>query len=464
MARRISQALFDLKAIGTRLPHTRLVSRELDWWADHDDQLYGTVFIDTTDQDYGWILLARDKVGRFRCTQLDCSYPSQRLAEAHLRTAIAHKSRDPNFTGLDEQGDEPRKPLDLFATSSRFDDNRLHPYFKVLRDSPAREPAREVFRAISPWLVSSDPHLVSELQESQFDQRLWEIYLWAMLRDQGYDVKHTEAPDLIARSPWFNFSIEATTIAPSTSGALANHPNPSTPEEMAEFLSDYMPMKFGSPLISKVNKTDAAGKHYWERGDAVGLPFVIAIADFHKTADDHNLASMTYSQGGLYVYLFGNRVIAETVDGKLIIRNEPVTEHTYGGKTVPSGFFDQPGVENVAAVLFSNAGTLSKFDRIGVMAGFIPEKHKYMRVGQRFDPTPDALVGVPFAEDVSSPAYEEHWGDEVQIFHNPNAKTPLPREAFPDAAHFMYENGELISFDRPGRVLGSMTHILRIKD
>ena len=37
---------------------------------------------------------------------------------------------------------------------------------------------------------------------------------------------------------------------------------------------------------------------------------------------------------------------------------------------MPSGFFDEPGAANVSAVIFSNAGTLSKFDRMGIIAGF----------------------------------------------------------------------------------------------
>jgi hypothetical protein len=41
-----------------------------------------------------------------------------------------------------------------------------------------------------------------------------------------------------------------------------------------------------------------------------------------------------------------------------------------GQKVIPSGFFDLPGPENVSAVLFSNSGTISKFNRMGVVAGF----------------------------------------------------------------------------------------------
>lgn len=223
------------------------------------------------------------------------------------------------------------------------------------------------------------------------------------------------------------------------------------------FLADYMPMKFGGPLTAKLYKLDAQGKHYWEKAGVEDLPFVLAIADFHKEGDGQAPASMTYSQGGLYTYLYGLRLSAEMVDGRQSFRYEPVAEHRYNGKVVPSGFFNLPGAENVSAVLFSNAGTIAKFDQIGVLAGFAPEKHKYYRIGHLFDPDPDAMVGIPFKVDVSDPAYNEYWGDEVQVFHNPRALRPLPPQALPDAAHIRFSDGKLLADALPGRVLSSMT-------
>ena len=58
------------------------------------------------------------------------------------------------------------------------------------------------------------------------------------------------------------------------------------------------------------------------------------------------------------------------VDGKLVITNRDLKSHTFKGKTIESGFFSLPDAENVSAVVFSNAGTLAKFDRIGVLAGY----------------------------------------------------------------------------------------------
>jgi hypothetical protein len=330
-------------------------------------------------------------------------------------------------------------------------------FYRELRDRPARLPARKVLEAISPWLITSDPHLVKEFQESQFDQRLWEIYLWAMFRDQGYDVAHRVAPDLKVTSPWFAFSVEATTVGPSISGPLVEHPKPKTPEELSAFLADYMPMKFGGPLTTKLYKRDAHGLHYWEKPGVEDLPFVLAIADFHKEGGEQGPASMTYSQGGLYTYLYGLRLGAELVEGRAQFRYDPVTEHEYNGKKISSGFFNLPGSEHVSAVLFSNAGTIAKFDRLGVLAGFAPALHRYFRIGYVFDPDPDAIIGRPFKVEITNPDYDEYWADEVQVFHNPRALRPLPPEALPDAAHIWFRDGKLFADAMPGRVIASMT-------
>lgn len=104
-----------------------------------------------------------------------------------------------------------------------------------------------------------------------------------------------EAPDFRCKGPGIDFCVEATTVGPSTSGVLAEHPNPKTPEERLAFLENYMPMKFGSALSAKLNKTNAAGLHYWEMEEARNKPFAIAIADFHGTQAQFESSTMTFT-------------------------------------------------------------------------------------------------------------------------------------------------------------------------
>lgn len=446
LSKRISFARFNLYTLGTRFSMARVMAEELSFWADENEKLIGFVFRDTTDDDFGWQILARDRVGRFRCVKVEASLKNESYATVGLRIAIAETLRNDDISALGIQGDEPNTPTDVLRVPEGSDPSKFHPYFRELYERPGRVPARAVVREIGPWLAPADPHFVKEFQFQQFDQRLWELYLWACFRELGFDIEQPEAPDFICSAPGIEFAVEATTVAPSQSGPLASHPEPSTKEEMERFLADYMPMKFGTPLTNKLNKVDKEGLHYWERDGTKDKPFVIAVADFHKQAERHRLGSMTYTQSALWPYLYGHRVEWKMVEG--VLNTSPVKNptHKYGTKEVPSGFFDLPGAENISAVLFSNAGTLAKFDRMGVAAGFPAPKHRYFRVGSRFNPDPNATIGLPFNEDVSDPNYQEGWSDELQIFHNPNARIPLSHDWLSGLTQFYFDpNGEQIS-------------------
>jgi hypothetical protein len=373
-------------------------------------------------------------------------------------------SRTADLAELGIQGDESNAAIDLLTVLPGTRPDQLHPYFRELIERPGRAPARAVLREIGPWLTAADPHFVREFQRHQFDQRLWELYLWAAFREGGYDVAHGEAPDFRVSAPGAAFAVEATTVAPSKDGALAHHPNPQTPEEIAAFLADYMPIKYGNSLTKKLNRRSAAGKAYWDEDGVAGLPFVIAVADFHKAATKDEPGSMTYTQSAIWSYLYGFTTEWEMVDGKLVIRRRDLASHTFNGKTIESGFFSLPGAENVSAVLFSNAGTLAKFDRIGVLAGYGPPSHKYLRMGVRYDPNPNAYMGKYFVEEVGADGYCEGWADELQVFHNPKALRPLPKESFGILNQHFFENGEMVTYCGANAVLSSYTMILHAQD
>jgi hypothetical protein len=347
---------------------------------------------------------------------------SERWAEAGLRVKIADVSRTADLAELGIQGDESNPAVDLLTVLPGTRPDQLHPYFRELIERPGRAPARAVLREIGPWLTAADPHFVREFQRHQFDQRLWELYLWAAFREGGYDVAHGEAPDFRVRAPGVAFAVEATTVAPSKDGVLAQHPNPQTPEELAAFLADYMPIKYGNSLTKKLNRRSSAGKAYWEEDGAAGLPFVIAVADFHKPASEDGPGSMTYTQSAIWSYLYGFTTDWEMVDGKLVISRRDLASHTFKGKTIESGVFSLPGAENVSAVLFSNAGTLAKFDRVGVLAGYGPPNHRYLRMGFRYDPDPNAYVGKRFVEEVGADVRRERLpnrrrNESFEFFH-----------------------------------------------
>ncbi len=462
-SRPIKRARFNAFTIGTRFSGTHYISEELSWWTSNDERLLGVVNKDLVDNDFGWVLLARDRIGRFRCVLVKVSYSSPRRAEDALLSEIKRVIETGEVETIGIQADETNTPIELLRLPTDCDPSTLHPYFRELLERPARAPARAIIREIGPWLTPNDPHLVQEFQNRGFDQRLWEIYLWAAFREFGLDVEQYEAPDFRCVGPDIDFTVEATTVSPTTKGALAEHPNPKTIEDTAKFLDGYMPIKFGSALCSKLTKKNAQGKHYWEREISFDKPFVLAIADFHKPATENEPGSMTYTQSALWQYLYGHRVHWRFEGDTLIMERRDIGTHTYASKKVPSGFFDHPLSKNVSAVIFSNAGTIAKFDRMGVVAGFAAPGVKYLRVGLKADPDPNAVMGIPFSADIEAPDYEEHWTDELQIFHNPGATRPLPFDWLPGAVHHFEKDGLLQSFTPTDAVLSSITCLINVE-
>lgn len=457
----ISRARFNLYSIGTRLARSAGLCEEMAWWALNDESLIGMVGRDTVDDDYLWMILARDRNGRFRCASLDCSISTREKAEADLKVALFEAAKRGDIEEFGAQGDETNHPIDLFELPLDHDPEKLHPYFRLLLEDDSKAPAKAVLKELGPWLTPSDPHLVGEFQGNGFDQRLWEFYLWATFKEFFLDVEQLEAPDFLCTAPGIGFTVEATTVGPSNTGALADHPNPQNEEEREKFLADYMPMKFGSALTGKLNKKNRQGEHYWEREKAKGLPFTIAIADFHKAAGPKEPASMVYTQSALWQYLYGKRVRITEEGGIVAVKEVDVEKHVYNGKEIPSGFFDLENAENVSAVIFSNAGTIAKFDRMGTQAGFAKEGYTYYRHGLMINPDPDATMGIPFVSHVNADDYEEWWTQEVIVFHNPNAKIPLPPEFLLGASHYLFKEDDLLSIVPNDAVLNSITMIMK---
>jgi hypothetical protein len=423
--------------------------REL-WESDAEDRfaILSTVADGTTHV----MLMVRDAAGRFTpagAVRQFATIRGARNAVSAILGAPADELVDVGFAGTD-----------LFTPVAPA--ASLHSYFRRLGIVPHAKPAQRVLAEIAPWIRSGDPHFVREFQTHGFDQRLWEIYLWACFREAGFEVEQLEHPDfLLSKKATPLFSVEATTAAASQAGVLADHPNPNTQKEMAAFLRNYMPMKFGGALTAKLNRRfDKLG--YWDLPKVEGLPFVLATADFHVAASRLEPGSMVYSQSALPLYLYGMEYSAEhDAGGELQIGYQKLITHSFKSKKIESGFFDLPEAENVSAVLFSNAGTISKFTRMGVVAGFGGEAFTYIRKGFVVDPDPNAAVGRPFAVNIADPNYREGWGDELQVFHNPRALRPLDHGLLPAATHHRWEEGQIVSYSQALSVLTSITHNIR---
>ena len=152
------------------------------------------------------------------------------------------------------QGGKPRRTLDLFlpiVTTSRLSDA-----FVRLTSAEGFSPARELILAMMPYYEDVDGNFVEQFQSSAFDARFWELYLFALLTEQGFAFDRSyAAPDFLCEGVVQDIFVEAVTVNPSCSGNVVTEPPvPIGREEISEYLKHYMPIKWGSALTSKLKK------------------------------------------------------------------------------------------------------------------------------------------------------------------------------------------------------------------
>lgn len=310
-----------------------------------------------------------------------------------------------------------------------------HPSFVGLRTQGTSEPARWMMEQVFEKFVDCDGNFVQQFQSSGFDSRCFELYLFAYLYFSGFEVEQAHpSPDFVVTREGITTCIEATTVNPPTAGVLAELGKKivdlSGPE-LAEYRRHELPLRFGSPLFSKLQK------RYWEIPHCKERPFVLAIQAFH---DDNALA---LSDSALTSYLYGvTHSSSFDSQGSLEIDFEKIYSHVVGEKEVPSSFFGQPDSEHVSAVMFTNAGTYAKFTRMGYQCGIGADTLAISRVGYCFNRLPDARDATYFSYDLDEPPLVESWGQGLVVLHNPNCLHPLPITYFPHSAQTVFEDGK----------------------
>ena len=327
-------------------------------------------------------------------------------------------------------------PVDFFAPV--VSKEKQHQSFGVLL-SDRYSPGRELIRELMHHFTDVDGNFVEQFQSTGFDSRLWELYLFALLAELAYglDGEHA-APDFHCIGLRGNFFVEATTVNPSETLPVIGKAN------IEEYVAHYVPVKYGSALFSKLKK------RYWELPHVADHPLVFAIQDFHSPQ------SMVWSNPALVEYLYGIRQTAKP-DGTLGVVSQIIDKYEWQGKVIPAGYFLQPATEHISAVLANPSGTITKFNRMGYLAGFGNRSIKMLRRGLCYKGN---VHHEPFTAEVHAQEYSETWCEGVSIYHNPNARIPLPEYTFPGAAHHTARDGRILSNTPPFFPIGSNTIIL----
>jgi hypothetical protein len=445
----ISRVRFEALAAYCRQPLALIAAEEVRWMQANDEAVLVVVIRDVLDGDYSAMLLARDLRERYRWVEMTKFFPTVEEAMAAAPARVEKVLAD--FDKERAQGDEKGKPVDFFTPVVA--EQKLNRDFATVTSLEGYSPAVELMKPMMRWSEDADGNFVEQFQTVGFDTRLWELYLFAALVEAGYIFDKTFAmPDFCARNAFGELCVEATTVNPTRTpaGELVPPPPQETQQQIEAFQRQYMPIRYAGPLTTKL------GKKYWEKEHVKGRPLAFAIQDFHAPN------SMVTSRTALPIYLYGMVWDWEkSAGGKLVILPRRVEQHAWGQKTVQSGFFSLPGSENVSAVIANASATISKFNRMGALAGFGSKRVRMVRQGTAANPDPNSEVPTVFVHDVNSPDYSETWMEGMDVYHNARAAHPMDPAMLPGAAHHRIDaDGQLISLVPKWQPFGSVTQIL----
>lgn len=445
-----------------RAPHLGVFSEEVAWYEAFGKKIVAAITFDKIDDDFGYVILGRDKRKIFRAIWVRVSFETIHAAKAALLEQLKTYENDGNeiYPQHDEKG-----LTNEFLTPIVSKD-KLHPYFLSLIEHRFHKAASQLINEIVYSFYDVDGNFIKDFQTTGFDARLWELYLYVYLYSAGFEIDNSyNAPDYMVSYFGNKYAIEAVTVNKSEK---FDEPHPKDANEAYRLSRDYMPIKFGSSLFTKLQKK------YWKKEHVKNIPLIFAIHDFHQASTIESLGSMVWSRTALIDYLYGVRQkYVEEADGTITLKllyseygvkgeTEKIEEHSWKDKTIPSNFFALPESENVSAVLFSNNATIATFNRMGTLAGLGDKDICMIRRSIQYNPDPNAYMPIVSVSDISDPNYEEFWGDGLVLYHNPNAKYPIHRECFPDVSHMYFDRdaGQLYGYTRPYDVLSSMTIVM----
>jgi hypothetical protein len=425
----IPQSLFDLYALALPRGHGFGDRPPIGAWQSDDDKACGVVTRHVDDGTFGVLVMRRrvDKV--WTVTAHEQGIPTSNDAHKRMKPLLKEGAPPEPMPA----NTAPRPALHDLKGRTPSD------IFKLLTQ-PSHHVAAWMLNQIYLALPNPDKNWAGDCQTGNFHTRLWEAQLLASFREQGLFVTQPHpSPDFrienrLGGEAW----VEAVTANPSVPYNHVNASPSRPPEDTRERFLGVAAVRFAKTLGNKLQRCYNKLQH------VANKPFAIALADFQAPS------SMVWSREALIGYLYGMFTEALGVGERRTISVTSVS-HLLGPTGFPAGLFCNNTHSELSAVIFSNACSIGKFNRIGISAGAITKGLRYTRVGEFFDRTPGALDGVPFCLDITSTDYMalwpqngEPWSAELEVFHNPYARYPIPRELLPEATHWFELDGEII--------------------
>lgn len=418
-------------------------------WSSDDGNGCGIVTENGGDSSFGLILMRRRVDSVWTVTKRMGGFATIEAATKALEPDLAAGlSLEPLPPGIgmraplyDLAGREPSDVFRMLANSTHY---------------PAAWALNQLYLA----LPKPDRNWVSDCQTTNFHTRLWEAQLLASFREQGLLVEQPyESPDFrienrLGGEAW----VEAVTANPPVPYNHVNAPFADVPTDLEEIFFGAAALRFAKTIGNKLVR------RYDQLPHVAGKPFILAVADFQASG------SMMWSREGLIGYLHGSGAMAIEVNGQMEAVPMPA-DHLMGPARFPAGLFANDQHSELSAIIFTNACSMAKLNRVAISGGGAPKGYRYTRVGNFFDRAPGALKGIPFCLDITSDSYRslwphgyEPWTAEMEVFHNPFARHPVPLDLLPEATHWFEQEGEwLCSSAYEVSILWSQTLITSIE-
>lgn len=322
------------------------------------------------------------------------------------------------------------------------DEKKLSTVFKTIRDGNDYLPVRLTLENIFADYHDIDGNFVEQFQTTGFNARLLELYFHQYFKECNFKIDRShQYPDFIVSNKNASVAVEITTANgqhSKTGGVTINESllngtyEPESDSEYASKLHNEIPIRFSSAIFNKLKK------RYWEFEHCKDMPFVIALSGFFEEL------SLNYSFSSLCEILYGKKISFED-NGDIL--ETPVNNHQFNGKDIPSALFYAPNsdwkeIENISAIIFQNSASVAKFRRMGWFNNYYNSLQIIKREGFVADNNKYATLPCKLSYTLDSPPFQERWGNDLVVLHNPNAKNPIPKGYFENALDIWIEDGQ----------------------
>ncbi|EPU0815203.1 hypothetical protein PU708_000013525 [Morganella morganii] len=321
-----------------------------------------------------------------------------------------------------------RKAQDLFDISEC---KELHEKVLFLLKDYYKE-EKEYLKNMFEGFVDRDNKIVKQFQET-FHSTLWEIYIYSILKEMNFNIDwNHEHPDFVISAPEI-FYIEAVT---SNKRNAEDHNYNDGKGGVEEITKGYIDPKDYDMLMR-----EAISRNYYKVRDKLGCyRDKYSKNDWLDKNSPYVVALGSYSQEGYgreYIYplialLYGKYFEPSSNnfhETSFIIRPEEKKDNEK--IDIPLGIFLKEEYSDISAIIYSASVSLGKLSALSA--------------------TNKNIVHVLYDGDERDPfsitsEYKEKLTDGLFIFHNPLAKSPLPRSIF------TYENINQFSIDGFGNL------------